>query len=518
MLTSVPNLCRPPELLLGEATYGTEVDMWSAGCIIAELLNNKAILTGSNEVDQLEKIWQLCGTPNDSNWPEAKKLPLYYLMPKEKFSRRLRQVFQKKEGRFDAFAIDLIDKLLTLNPKNRPTAHDAMQAEWFKQEPYKATPEEMPTYPSIHEFQAKKLKQQHRDRTRKQREMEERKKLNDKTEFDKTTPLSLETGTIQAKRPKPDVLTDPHYVSREDAPILNHTTVINEANVPTNDQKNKKNDGQFNKGSFLPENNNRSDYIKKDFASNSNEINKRPSYVAVVKSDGPSESTGSGINLNITPFLTKEGAPPPPPPPPPPAQYPPAQYATPQQPPHQYNQHNQYPQHSQHSQRNQYPPRNQNHMYQSWTQDKLATDFRHNEFGNDNNRGRGYDNEYAHHNRTYNERNGPYGGRGFHHRNGPQGGRGYNDWHGTHQNGRGYQNSNTQSYDRDYNHGYTSAYGRGYDSHAQDDGRGYREFRGNSSRGPIRQWNSSASRNRDSNYRSGTYNDGERPPWEDERR
>jgi cyclin-dependent kinase 12/13/ribosomal RNA-processing protein 12 len=42
--------CRPPELLLGSTRYGPAVDMWSVGCIFAELLNGKPILPGKNEV------------------------------------------------------------------------------------------------------------------------------------------------------------------------------------------------------------------------------------------------------------------------------------------------------------------------------------------------------------------------------------------------------------------------------------------------------------------------------------
>jgi serine/threonine protein kinase len=46
--------CRPPELLLGSTKYGPAVDMWSVGCIFAELLNGKPILPGKNEVQSYE--------------------------------------------------------------------------------------------------------------------------------------------------------------------------------------------------------------------------------------------------------------------------------------------------------------------------------------------------------------------------------------------------------------------------------------------------------------------------------
>jgi serine/threonine protein kinase len=66
---------RPPELLLGATQYGPAVDMWSVGCIFAELLARKPVFPGRNEIDQLEQIFKLCGTPNPEVWPGVEKLP-----------------------------------------------------------------------------------------------------------------------------------------------------------------------------------------------------------------------------------------------------------------------------------------------------------------------------------------------------------------------------------------------------------------------------------------------------------
>lgn len=52
---------RPPELLLGEKTYGMAIDVWSAGCIFGELLTRKMMFNGTDENSQLEKLYQLCG-------------------------------------------------------------------------------------------------------------------------------------------------------------------------------------------------------------------------------------------------------------------------------------------------------------------------------------------------------------------------------------------------------------------------------------------------------------------------
>ena len=75
--------CRPPELILGQDRYGAEVDMWSVGCIFAEMLMGKALFPGKDEPDQMDKITKLCGsisektTPGCEAWPQCAPL----LMP-----------------------------------------------------------------------------------------------------------------------------------------------------------------------------------------------------------------------------------------------------------------------------------------------------------------------------------------------------------------------------------------------------------------------------------------------------
>lgn len=61
---------RPPELLMGATNYDGAVDMWGVGCVFGEILKRRAILPGTSDMEQLNLIWQLCGTPNDDNWPE----------------------------------------------------------------------------------------------------------------------------------------------------------------------------------------------------------------------------------------------------------------------------------------------------------------------------------------------------------------------------------------------------------------------------------------------------------------
>ncbi|KAK2441646.1 Cyclin-dependent kinase C-2, variant 2 [Trifolium repens] len=150
---------RPPELLLGTTRYGPAVDMWSVGCIFAELLHGKPIFPGKDEPEQLNKIFELCGAPDEANWPGVTKTPWYnQFKPTRPMKRRLREVFRH----FDRHALELLEKMLTLDPAQRIPAKDALDAEYFWTDPLPCDPKSLPKYESSHEFQTKKKRQQQR--------------------------------------------------------------------------------------------------------------------------------------------------------------------------------------------------------------------------------------------------------------------------------------------------------------------------------------------------------------------
>lgn len=66
---------RAPEILLGQASYTPSVDIWSVGCIYAEMLTGKPLFEGECEIGQLFKIFQVLGTPNEAVWPGVTSLP-----------------------------------------------------------------------------------------------------------------------------------------------------------------------------------------------------------------------------------------------------------------------------------------------------------------------------------------------------------------------------------------------------------------------------------------------------------
>ncbi|KAI3706097.1 hypothetical protein L1987_76352 [Smallanthus sonchifolius] len=148
---------RPPELLLGATIYGPFVDMWSVGCIFAELLHGKPILTGKNEPEQLHKIFELCGSPDEVNWPGVSRIPWYNkYKPSRQMKRRVREVFRH----FDRNALELLEKMLALDPSQRISAKDALDGEYFWADPLPCDPKSLPKYESSHEFQTKKKRQQ----------------------------------------------------------------------------------------------------------------------------------------------------------------------------------------------------------------------------------------------------------------------------------------------------------------------------------------------------------------------
>lgn len=69
----VTQVYRSPELLFGARFFSDKIDMWSIGCIFAEMFLGEALFRGESELDQLSKIFGIMGTPNDQNWPNSSK-------------------------------------------------------------------------------------------------------------------------------------------------------------------------------------------------------------------------------------------------------------------------------------------------------------------------------------------------------------------------------------------------------------------------------------------------------------
>ncbi|GER44796.1 kinase family protein [Striga asiatica] len=145
---------RAPELLLGTKQYSTAIDMWSLGCIMAELLSKEPLFNGKTEFEQLGKIFKILGTPNETIWPGYSKLPgvkanfvkHQYNLLRRKFPPTS---FTGSPVLSDA-GFDLMNKLLTYDPEKRISAKDALNHEWFSEVPLPKSKEFMPTFPAHH--------------------------------------------------------------------------------------------------------------------------------------------------------------------------------------------------------------------------------------------------------------------------------------------------------------------------------------------------------------------------------
>lgn len=119
---------RPPDVLLGSKSYMTTVDIWSIGCIFAEMLNGKALFTGMNETDQLKKIFKIRGTPNEKSYPDIKNLPNWKA---DNFEVYKKEDLKKLIPKIDVLGLDLLEKMLDLNPEKRISAEEALNHKYF---------------------------------------------------------------------------------------------------------------------------------------------------------------------------------------------------------------------------------------------------------------------------------------------------------------------------------------------------------------------------------------------------
>jgi len=119
---------RAPEVLLGSRHYSTAVDMWSVGCILAEMaMAGVPLFPGDSEIDEIFKIFRILGTPNEEVWPNVSTLPDY----KPSFPQWSGLDLGRIVTTLDEAGMDLLKRSLVYDSAKRISAKRALQHPYF---------------------------------------------------------------------------------------------------------------------------------------------------------------------------------------------------------------------------------------------------------------------------------------------------------------------------------------------------------------------------------------------------
>ncbi|KGU21431.1 extracellular signal-regulated kinase 1/2 [Candida albicans P78042] len=129
---------RAPEIMLSASNYSTAIDLWSVGCILAELLTYRALFPGSDYINQLKLIFEVLGTPTDEDLQIIKSeraqkfirsLPTKVKIDLSEFinNHPYRNIKHRGRDQVNPLAIDLLEKLLVFDPAKRITVQAALE-------------------------------------------------------------------------------------------------------------------------------------------------------------------------------------------------------------------------------------------------------------------------------------------------------------------------------------------------------------------------------------------------------
>jgi negative regulator of the PHO system len=118
---------RAPDVLLGSRTYNTSIDIWSAGCIMAEMFTGRPLFPGTTNEDQLLKIFRLMGTPSERTWPGISSFPEFKPNWPIYATQELRAILPQ----VDNLGLQLLGQMLQLRPEMRCSAQQALSHPWF---------------------------------------------------------------------------------------------------------------------------------------------------------------------------------------------------------------------------------------------------------------------------------------------------------------------------------------------------------------------------------------------------
>ncbi|RYP79528.1 hypothetical protein DL770_006628 [Monosporascus sp. CRB-9-2] len=186
---------RSPELLYGETRYGAACDIWSAACVLVEIFTRHAIFPGDGgEINQLEKIYAVLGTPSKTEWPGLVDMPWFELL--RPGYRKPNLFSEKYKEKVPAAAFDLLAAMFQYDPAKRPSAAQVMEHPYFttEQPPPRQATELQDIEGDWHEFESKALRREKEREARRAKEAANR-------DREKKRPSSTHDAQPDTKRP-----------------------------------------------------------------------------------------------------------------------------------------------------------------------------------------------------------------------------------------------------------------------------------------------------------------------------
>ncbi|CAM1508285.1 Fc.00g051330.m01.CDS01 [Cosmosporella sp. VM-42] len=161
---------RSPELLLGETQYTAAVDIWSAACVMVEIFTRHAIFAGDGtELSQLNKIYDVLGTPNIQEWPALTDMAWFELL--RPTAKRKNVFAEKYQEKTTPAGFKLLAAMFHYDPVKRPSAAEVLQHAYFASE--EPLPRQAIELSSIdgdwHEFESKALRKENERKDREAR-------------------------------------------------------------------------------------------------------------------------------------------------------------------------------------------------------------------------------------------------------------------------------------------------------------------------------------------------------------
>ena len=136
---------RPPELFFQAQFYGGAVDIWSCGCVFAELVARDVLFRAwpENEMNMVKLICEKVGTPTEENWPGVSKLK-GYVTPSDVVPVRSREYWMANFRAIGDGGVDLLMQMLTLDPRRRLSADGVLRHEFWTSAPRPSRLEDLP--------------------------------------------------------------------------------------------------------------------------------------------------------------------------------------------------------------------------------------------------------------------------------------------------------------------------------------------------------------------------------------